>query len=1341
MAEQFGHDDLMAHNFDYANATDEERKIMLADKAGGYKERLQSTFSEIDRYNAKDPRAKSVSEIEQLDGFNVAANAVDATRTSKALKDYNGAIAAIREIFGDNGQANAPVQALIASLEHLTGGSSTLAPGKLESLVRQVRMAARDSNTNLGELNNLMREQLAFNEQAGLSRDSGLEQVNRHMLRSQAMHDSGAYNARLPGQLDKARADEYMRGFSNRGDASAGGQSMAVLNRLVSENPEKYRGTKMDAAVQAYRNNQEEFEYQGQKYNLAQMVGEGGVSAMYNLAKESGASDRLFRAYQMDRQGLQPFLQEGYAYKGQTYSHQKRLAQRQSAVLKGAMAGDRFNNIKPAGMSDEEFAEQKKTIAPNLAASMLDVALNETKDMTAAEIDTTLERRGKEELTKYFQSEAGGGLGARAAQARAEKYFNALYGEDPETRKENMRALYTESSAILQDRTGLSIEAEKQIRNKAVIADADAREKVNERRESRFKAAAMGTESTFTQRVGDELNNIASDNTRTRAESLAHVFNIMSEDNMLQKYAPDMQEGLVAAAKMHTAATTSPEQIQKLHEEAQKDPNGAAARELKVMAGFKPDEQLTEAQQQTLYSRAYMAQAEMAAGKTPEEREQNEAQRRRATAVIKAYNTGKKEDVTAGARAMAEAVLGPGADQKQVAAFAAAALDKDTTAFEKKMRGGFFGGGLTEEKQEEARAMSKALRASQEFGGLAAAGLEQSAQKVTEAQDRPLAQTNEVVRDVSRDTFEQLEQNYDRNAYAQLKPANVTDEQFDARRKDLMRVTADAASNIAVNEMGRQVDETPEKRAQFMQQRLKEEMTKHFEREGAVPARAEEKARKHLQAVFGSGEQGIQRLDSVYATARAAAKERGLDVFRSPKTDMNDLESVNAQIEALRPRGEETGWITSDIKFKNEAEQQRWVELHARKKELESPETTIADDAKLTEAQQKVVDEIGQDPTADNFTSAMYNSEKRKQLLSLPGGAARDLFDKFSPEDQQSGLTQLENAKTSRWLTAKERTDVSRLHKTLADHHANKILPAAGAAAGGGLSSRNLSSKQAQQLHDSGLERAMGMWSNMFGENAGSAYSQQDQLQRVNQQLEEIESSGKTGWFTSELQLSAEDQEKYNSLQQRRKELESGDPLGTVTKQMEEIAARGKPGWFTSEIQMSDEDREQYYRLQQRRKELESGDPLGTVTQQMEEVAARGKPGWFTSEPQLSRADQAQYDFLSQRRDELMSLDPAQAAAPAATDSTGVRAVQNTQAAFVSSTRATTDVVQQNAAQASRQQRSVQENEGERDMQLTGTLILKGLSEAVIQASGRHMEQTPDGTPVDMAGGTGSYYR
>jgi hypothetical protein len=48
---------------------------------------------------------------------------------------------------------------------------------------------------------------------------------------------------------------------------------------------------------------------------------------------------------------------------------------------------------------------------------------------------------------------------------------------------------------------------------------------------------------------------------------------------------------------------------------------------------------------------------------------------------------------------------------------------------------------------------------------------------------------------------------------------------------------------------------------------------------------------------------------------------------------------------------------------------------------------------------------------------------------------------------------------------------------------------------------------------------------------------------------------------------------------------------------------------------------------------------------------------------------------------------------------------------------------------------------GGKEMTINGTLTLSGLSEAVLAAAGRRMEESPDGgAPIDMAPGNTAYH-
>jgi hypothetical protein len=57
------------------------------------------------------------------------ARSVDASRITDSLKRYSKAVAAIRDVFGDNGRPDAPMNELLSALDGLTANtSSMLAP-------------------------------------------------------------------------------------------------------------------------------------------------------------------------------------------------------------------------------------------------------------------------------------------------------------------------------------------------------------------------------------------------------------------------------------------------------------------------------------------------------------------------------------------------------------------------------------------------------------------------------------------------------------------------------------------------------------------------------------------------------------------------------------------------------------------------------------------------------------------------------------------------------------------------------------------------------------------------------------------------------------------------------------------------------------------------------------------------------------------------------------------------------------------------------------------------------------------------------------------------------------
>lgn len=1046
LAEEFGSRDLMARDEDYANATVEERKLMLADKLDSYKGRLTNTFSEIDKYRANDPKAKSAEEIEQLDAYGLVSNAVDAQRTSKTVKEYTGAIAAVREIFGDSGRSGAPMAELMAALEQLSGGSMmSMSPGKMQQLMSGLRVTARETGRDLSALSAGMEQSMAIGRQYGLRGSEVLAGEATRLHTTQALSDAGVYEKQAFGKLNRGELENRQKQLSLRGDASGVSRMMASMNRLVSENPEMFKGTKMEAAMQAYQKGETTFEYDGKKINLAEMAGREGVSGLRALAEESGAEQSQIFAYMNDK-STDEYRTAGYAYKAQAYELQRNVSRRNEARMRSALSTDEFKAAaKPRGMSDDEFREKNNDLSRGFSYKITGIIMDETDGMSAAERSEHIEKRGKEELVKYFKSSAGGELNQRQAEAQAERYFNAMYGEDPIKRKANLNAAYAEVSGVTQQRTGENIEAAKQLYHKGAQETATERVQQDSRRAERQTelTKAMGTESTIAQRMGEELDALASGDDL----SLARVLNITSKDAMQQQYAPEMREGLVAAAKMYGDAIVTPEKIRELGEQAANRPNSAAARQLRQMAGYDQNKKLNEEEQAGLVDRAVRRSAYTAAGATEKERAQNEETMQRANMLFKAFNTGADGDVRAASRAVAQEMLGPDADDKKIAAFSDAVLAADPKQLEKQMQGGIFGGGLTDEQKERTRAVATALQDAQKMGGLEKAGFGVDAKESLAAQDRPTAQLYEYKKAVNARIKEDVDGTLDNRALRRLKPADVAEEVFGAQSRDIANATARALTNVVTDEMGGAEGLKPEERAKYMTGRTKEKMAEYFAVQDAgagtaeeKEARASQKADKYFSAMFGDSDKAVRKsMEKFYEHGKTVAQERGLSPEKPlyvKAADGNASERVPVQ--AATPKNDAASIAQKTYDAYDYAA-------------LDVPE-------KATDEQKKLAGTIAQDPEGKELEASLHDDKKRQLLLTLPDQDASALFEKMTPEAQQrirGGIKKLKSSMFKYTLPEKQRLNIDRLDAVFS-----------GRRQVGGVSSRNVGARDISSRGD-----------------------------------------------------------------------------------------------------------------------------------------------------------------------------------------------------------------------------------------------------------------------------------
>jgi hypothetical protein len=157
----------------------------------------------------------------------------DTDRISGQLQDYVKSISAIREVFGENGDPNAPMPKLIGALEGLTSGRMhTFDASRLNTMVRDMQSLSQQSGKSVDQL-------VAMNQSNNkelvqmLGQDGGAfapTSTNYGVTTGQAFQEVGG--ATGFGTLSRAEAESGAQSLFNRGMASEMSNTLGALTRL-----------------------------------------------------------------------------------------------------------------------------------------------------------------------------------------------------------------------------------------------------------------------------------------------------------------------------------------------------------------------------------------------------------------------------------------------------------------------------------------------------------------------------------------------------------------------------------------------------------------------------------------------------------------------------------------------------------------------------------------------------------------------------------------------------------------------------------------------------------------------------------------------------------------------------------------------------------------------------------------------------------------------------------------------------------------------------------------------------------------------------------------------------
>lgn len=213
--------------------TDNKDLVELANRSGVHSSRLRKT-----KQQAADKLAFGDFDLSKLDSEATSEmlSSFDATRVSNRIKEMAGAVDAMREIFGDAGNPNAPMQELMAGLEALTqNGTVTQSPANLERLVRTTQAAARNAGISMEGVLGLTANGANLADQLGLDRGFATQATTQSLSFGAAAGSTAALDTPAFGSLNREKMMLMDQQLRLRAAASPFANRMNAVLRLVEQ--------------------------------------------------------------------------------------------------------------------------------------------------------------------------------------------------------------------------------------------------------------------------------------------------------------------------------------------------------------------------------------------------------------------------------------------------------------------------------------------------------------------------------------------------------------------------------------------------------------------------------------------------------------------------------------------------------------------------------------------------------------------------------------------------------------------------------------------------------------------------------------------------------------------------------------------------------------------------------------------------------------------------------------------------------------------------------------------------------------------------------------------------
>lgn len=256
-----------------------------------------------------DPTEKlTQDDLEEMPGAQDIIRSGDAARITSRLKNLSGAVKAMRDIFGDMGNPNAPMREIINGLEALTqGGLATMSPGQVEMMVRKTHTLAKQTGIGVEGMMGLMAQNADLADKLGLDRSFAVTSAQQAAAFGAAAGDRLRLDIPVWGALTKEQlmlGDQQLR--MHAASSPLANQMNALMRMSDTGMIQAGEGTELAAMTDAIRTGKTKYTFGGRERDIAMPH----AQLVKLLKDEAGVNETEAYAILQDIKGNQEFGQK-----------------------------------------------------------------------------------------------------------------------------------------------------------------------------------------------------------------------------------------------------------------------------------------------------------------------------------------------------------------------------------------------------------------------------------------------------------------------------------------------------------------------------------------------------------------------------------------------------------------------------------------------------------------------------------------------------------------------------------------------------------------------------------------------------------------------------------------------------------------------------------------------------------------------------------------------------------------------------------------------------------------------------------------------------------------------